>query len=331
MFPKCEDLVCTVVYTHYVVSCPDNNAASVGKEKTMEWINCIRESVDYMESHLLEIQNPAEVAEHVHMSCMYLQRGFQVLTGYTLGEYMRNRKLYLAAIELTDTEVSAIDIALKYGYETPASFHKAFVRFHGFSPTDVRKNRGKIKSFLRLKVNITVQGGENMQFKIEKKEAIKIVGFQKEFSSEDSYEKIPKFWEETTKAYAPHLMQGQEPVGNMEKFIASHRVGELGVCIDDMEDGRFNYLIAGYDKGDEFPGELTAREIPAGMWAVFDCTMKTLQDTNTAIWKEWLPANEKYELAGKYNLEWYSPEGMPGADQKCQIWIPVSKREFLRK
>ena len=56
--------------------------------------------------------------------------------------------------------------------------------------------------------------------------------------------------------------------------------------------------------------------------------MKTLQDTNTAIWKEWLPANEKYELAGKYNLEWYSPEGMPGADQKCQIWIPVSKREF---
>lgn len=147
----------------------------------MEWINCIRESVDYMESHLLEIQNSAEVAEHVHMSCMYLQRGFQVLTGYTLGEYMRNRKLYLAAIELTGTEVSAIDIALKYGYETPASFHKAFVRFYGFSPTDVRKNRGKIKSFLRLKVNITVQGGENMQFKIEKKEAIKIVGFQRDF------------------------------------------------------------------------------------------------------------------------------------------------------
>ncbi|MDD5934084.1 MAG: AraC family transcriptional regulator [Clostridiales bacterium] len=292
----------------------------------MEWITCIREAINFMEKNLLEIKSPEEVADYVHMSGLYLQRGFQIVTGYTLGEYMRNRKLYLAAIELADTSTSVIDIALKYGYETPASFDKAFVRFHGFSPSDVRRNRGKIKSFLMLKVNISVQGGENMQFRIEKKEAIKIVGFQREFSIEDSYEKIPKFWDETTRNYASHLMQGLEPVGDMEKYIASHRVGELGVCIDDRNDGKFDYLIAGYSKEDEVPKEFTVKEIPAGTWAVFDCTMKTLQDTNTSIWKEWLPANEEYELAGKYNIEWYSPEGMPGPDQKCQIWIPVVKK-----
>ena len=293
----------------------------------MEWITCIRESINFMEQHLLEIKSPEEVADHVHMSSMYLQRGFQVLTGYTLGEYMRNRKLYLAALELADTSASAIDIALKYGYETPASFHKAFVRFHGFSPTDIRKNRGKIKSFLMLKVSITVQGGENMQFRIEKKEAFKIAGFKEEFSSENSYEEIPKFWEKTTSQYASHLTKGLEPVGAVENYIASHQVGEFGVCIDDREDGKFEYLIAGYAKEEsEIPKELTVREIPAGTWAVFDCTLKTLQDTNTSIWKEWLPVNKEYELVGKYNVEWYSPEGMPGLDQKCQIWIPVVKK-----
>lgn len=293
----------------------------------MEWLTCVKNAIDYMESNLLDVRSPEEVADHVHVSCMYLQRGFQVLTGYTLGEYMRNRRMYLAAVELTNSSAPVIDIALKYGYETPASFNKAFQRYHGVTPMDIRKSRGSIKSFLRLNINISVQGGDSMQFKVENKKGIKVVGFQRSFDCETSYEMIPKFWDETIQKYASHLMKGLAPEGEAEKYVAAHHIGEFGVCIDDIgNEGKFNYMIAGYFNDNDFPDNMTVREIEAGDWAVFDCTMATLQDTNTAIWKEWLPGNNEYELAGKYNIEWYSPNGEPGPEQKCQIWIPVKKK-----
>lgn len=292
----------------------------------MEWLASIRDALDYMENNLLYIESPEEVAEHVNMSCLYLQRGFQILTGCTLGEYMRNRKLYLAAVELTESDAQVIDIAYKYGYETPASFDKAFTRFHGSTPMDIRKRGGSIRSFLRMNISVSVKGGSSMQFKIEKKEAINVAGFQRVFDFKDSYEKIPKFWDEMIAKYCPHLCLGQAPEGEMEKYIAAHHVGEFGVCIDDLPDEKFNYMIAGYYDGGEVPDGMIARRIEAGDWAVFDCTMADLQDTNTKIWQEWLPGNTEYELAGQYNIEWYSPEGEMGPGQKCQIWMPVKRR-----
>lgn len=293
----------------------------------MEWLACLKDTIEYMESNLTEIRSPEEVAEHVNVSCMYLQRGFQIMTGYTLGEYMRNRKLYLAAVELTNTCIPVIDIALKYGYETPSSFNKAFVRFHGSTPMDIRKARGNIRSFLRLNISISVQGGDSMQFRIEKKDKIKVVGFERTFSGENSYEMIPKFWDEMIQKYCPNLMKGLPPVGTDEEYVAAHHIGEFGVCIDDIgTDGMFHYIIAGYYNDDTPLRDMVVREIEAGDWAVFDCTLETLQSTNTAIWKDWIPGNSEYELAGKYNIEWYSPEGEPGPTQKCQIWFPVKKR-----
>ena len=293
----------------------------------MEWLTCLKDAIEYMEDKLLEIDGPEEVAEHVHMSCMYLQRGFQVMTGYSLGEYIRSRRLYLAAVELMESEAPVIDVALKYGYETPSSFDKAFTRFHGATPLDVRKGRASIRSFHSLSISISVKGGDSMQFRIEKKDKIAVVGFQRTFSGEDSYQTIPKFWDEMIEKYCSNLMKALPPASDGEKYVVDHHVGEFGVCIDDIGiEGKFNYMIAGYYDGGDVFEDMVVREIAAGDWAVFDCTMETLQDTNTAIWKDWLPGNSEYELAGKYNLEWYSPEGEPGPNQKCQIWIPVKRR-----
>ena len=97
----------------------------------MEWLTIIKDAIEYMEQNLLTVTGPEEVAKHVHISTIYLQRGFQVLTGYTLGEYIRNRRLFEAGLKLTQTDEKVIDIALEYGYETPESFTKAFTRFHG--------------------------------------------------------------------------------------------------------------------------------------------------------------------------------------------------------
>lgn len=292
----------------------------------MDWLACIRDALDYMEAHLTEIRSPDEVAAHMHVSCMHLQNGFRVVTGYTLGEYMRNRRLYLAALELVSGREPVIGVALKYGYETPASFDKAFARFHGATPLEVRKGRHGIRTFLRLNVCVSVRGGESMEFRIERKESITVVGFERVFCEEDSYEKIPLFWDEMTARYAPRLMQGLPPEGEAEEYVAAHRIGELGVCTDDLPGGRFHYMIAGYFDGGPVPEGMTVRRIEAGEWAVFPCTLATLQDTNTAVWKEWLPENGGYVLTGRYNIEWYSGDGDHGPAQRCEIRLPVKRK-----
>ena len=104
----------------------------------MEWLTCVRTSIEYIESHITEDISTQQVADQVHLSPFFLQKGFSVFTGMGLGEYIRNRRLYLAACDLQNTDDKVIDISLRYGYETPESFTKAFTRFHGATPSQVR-------------------------------------------------------------------------------------------------------------------------------------------------------------------------------------------------
>ena len=104
----------------------------------MEWLTCIRRSLEFMEEHLLDDISAQDVAAQVNMSPFFLQRGFSVITGYGISEYIRNRRLYLAALDLSRSDEKVIDIAFRYGYETPESFTKAFTRFHGATPSQVR-------------------------------------------------------------------------------------------------------------------------------------------------------------------------------------------------
>ena len=116
----------------------------------MEWLTSLRGAINYMEEHLLEPVTPADIGMAVNLSPFYLQKGFQIMTGYSLGEYIRCRRLYLAAMDLLAGGNKIIDVAYKYCYQTPESFAKAFSRFHGFPPSQIEKQRGKIKIFLPL-------------------------------------------------------------------------------------------------------------------------------------------------------------------------------------
>lgn len=98
----------------------------------MEWLTSIRTAIDYMEQHLEEDISAQDVADHVYLSPFFLQRGFSLMTGYGIGEYLRNRRLYQAAIDLLESDNKVIDIAFRYCYDTPESFTKAFTRFHVF-------------------------------------------------------------------------------------------------------------------------------------------------------------------------------------------------------
>ncbi len=162
----------------------------------MEWLTAIRGAVAYMEDHLREEVSLEDVARAVHLSPFFLQRGFSLLTGWGIGECLRNRRLYEAALDLQGTGEKVIDVALRYGYETPESFTKAFTRFHGATPTQVREGTA-IRTFLPLTIQISIQGGNKMEPKITPLFPFKLIGFQKEFTYEEAYSEIPRFWNET--------------------------------------------------------------------------------------------------------------------------------------
>ena len=138
-----------------------------GGGRGLEWIEGLQRAINYMEDNLLEEIGVEDVAKNIHMSKDYFQKIFGVVTGFSVGEYIRNRRLSLAGQELALEEVKVIDTALKYGYETPESFTKAFARFHGVTPSAMRAQKGQPRVFRRLTIQINIQGGFNMSVKLD--------------------------------------------------------------------------------------------------------------------------------------------------------------------
>ena len=135
----------------------------------MEWMAIIGNSIQYIEDHITEDITVEDVAKCVGVSPFYFQKGFAMLCGFSVSEYIRNRRLALAGNDLLVTEEKIIDIAMKYGYDSPDSFTKAFTRFHGVTPTSVRKDAVLLKSFAPLKLKISLEGGYLMDYKIVRK------------------------------------------------------------------------------------------------------------------------------------------------------------------
>ncbi|MDO4460581.1 MAG: AraC family transcriptional regulator [Clostridia bacterium] len=294
----------------------------------MEWLSCIRKTIDFMESHLHDEISVQDVSDAVNVSQMFLQKGFSIMTGYGIGEYLRNRRLYEAAIDLISTDDKIIDIAYSYMYETPESFTKAFSRFHRASPSQIRSKEAPIKTFLPLRINISISGGYIMDYRVLSKAGLKVIGFEKSFSMDTCNEEIPKFWDEMFETYAKNVVMGGEPVTPHEKAIVDCNIGEYGICIDD-EQGSMRYLIAGDYHGGEIPEGMSLFEFPEGDWAIFDCygpMPKAIQNITDRIFNEWLPGNPDYELAGNASVEWYEGTNKLDPDYHSAVWIPVRKK-----
>ena len=264
----------------------------------MEWLSAIRTAIDYMENHLTDNISAQDVAGQVFLSPFFLQRGFSLMTGYGIGEYIRNRRLYLAALDLQRTDEKVIDIALRYGYETPESFTKAFSRFHGATPSQVRDG-ATVNVFIPLTIKLSIQGGHQMEYKVTPMFPFKVIGFQKVFDNETAYAEIPKFWDEICEKYAFNVYAGNAPANPYEQALMDNCIGEYGVCIDDIGGGKFRYLVAGKYTGGDVPEGMAVYEFPRSDWAVFDCIgpiPEALQTVNTRIFSEWLPGNPDYRL-----------------------------------
>ncbi len=281
----------------------------------MEWVERINDALQYIEAHLEDERlSVPEVAKHVHFSHFYLQRMFSMMTGMALGEYIRQRRLSVAGQELQWGGAKVIDVAFKYGYDSPESFQKAFRRFHGITPVAARRSHAQLRYLNPLHLQIALTGGTIMDYTIEALPELTIVGMERRFSYEDCFAQVPKFWDE----YAAN--------GYFEQCD-----GCLGVCFDGESgpDGDFAYLIAHFDEPDApVPPGFVKRTIPAHTWAKFRAVgpMPTaLQQLNRRIFTEWLPNNPEYALSENMNVEVYSEGDTDGDGYESEIWIPIRK------
>ena len=285
----------------------------------MRWTECIGEAISYIEDNITEKLTIENIAKRACISPFYFQKGFAMLCGFTIGEYIRSRRLALAGSELVSTDQKVIDIALKYGFDSPDSFTKSFIRFHGVTPTAVRKGGAMIKSFAALKIKFTLEGGCSMDYKIVEKDAFTVVGVSKVFRYETAMREVPQFWTEYYET------------GN-DKFVC----GMYGVNIDETMGGNeFEYLIAdNYNPVMEVPEGFITRVIPKHTWAVFACKgamPQSMQEVNRKIFSEWLPNCKDYEIAEGCCIEMYDdPAGYPKGTQDekyySEIWIPVKRK-----
>lgn len=275
------------------------------------WNEGISNAIAYIEENMMDDIDINKVAVKAYVSSFYFQKIFNVLCGFTVGEYIRNRRLTLAAQELCSTNIKVIDVAMKYGYDSPDSFTRAFTKFHGVNPSLARGHGNKLNSFAPLKIKLTLEGGTMLEYKIVEKAQFTVMGKSRRFNVETSYNEIPKFWQE-----------------HMESDESEVVCGMYGICID--SDGKnFDYFIAdNYIPWNEVPEGYETKVIPVATWAIFPCRgslPKALQDVNTKIWSEWLPSSKAYKLAGNYNIEMYTPPCENPEDNYNEIWIPVEK------
>lgn len=289
----------------------------------MDWLTGIQNAINYVEEHLTEDIDYEKVAREAACSNFYFQRIFGILCGISLGDYIRNRRLTLAGDELSASDDKVIDIALKYGYESPESFTRAFSKFHGVTPSEAKKDGSKLKSFSRISVKITLSGGSVMNYKIVEKEAFDIIEKVETHSVENSanMKSIPEFW---TRAHQDGTVKTLMDVTTDRSFI-------FAVCYGNLPENvkTFDYSIAAkYEKDSTVPEGFRRNTIPARTWAVFECK-GAMPDAIQELWhkivSEFFPTSS-YKPTYEMDIEAYSEGNMSDRDYYSEIWIPVVKK-----
>lgn len=292
-------------------------------------MHLIQQAINYMEEHIYEDINYADVAKSIHMSSYNFHRTFSFIAGMTANEYIRNRRLTLAAQELQTTDLSVIDAAYKYGYESPESFSKAFSRFHGSTPKQAKKPGAKLHLFNPLVIKITMEGGSIMDYRMEHREPQEFLAMVRAFSNEiindEKYHSIPDFW---TECYDKNLV---EPMKQLRK---EGKRDIYGLCSPTKEnETHFDYGIGVIIDGDTDPtGVKKLLDNGYSLWksaaadyAVFQC-LGTDGDCISEMWskfyKEFSPQTG-YVQTDDTDYEIYFEKGKEGLF--CELWIPVKK------
>lgn len=283
----------------------------------MEWMKRLNEAINYMEEHMTEDLDYEQIAKVAGCSVYHFQRMFAYMADVPLSEYIRRRRMSLAAADLQNREEKVIDIALKYGYASPTAFNRAFQSVHGIAPSRAREAGVYLKSFLPISFKITIKGAEEMNYRIEKKEAFRIVGISRplEKQIEKNFQVVPQMWAEAA-------VNGT--VNKLAEMMDSQPVGILGISACGSED-QWRYYIGAATTKPVAEG-MEEYVVPAFTWAIFageGVCPKAIQDLEKRIVTEWLPTSG-YEYDNGPDIELYISPAPQNA--KFEVWIPVVKK-----
>ena len=285
----------------------------------MEWLERLNQSLDYMEENLSGTISYERAAQIACCSVFHYQRMFSYIAGVPLSEYIRRRRMTEAAFDLQRNGMKVIDAALKYGYESPTSFNRAFQSVHGVSPAAAHSEGVPLRAYLRISFKISIKGDNQMNYKIETKDSFRIVGAKKHFSMdlEESFAKVPLFWQETAQAgLLPKLCS----------LINQPPLGVMGVTTC-MNESDFDYYIA-VATDQPVPDGMREYEVSACTWAVFECIgpmPNSIQELQKRILSEWLPVSG-YEYADAPEIEVYYEGDQQSPTYQCEVWLPVVKK-----
>ena len=292
----------------------------------MDWIKSFQKSINYIEEHITEPLDYDRIAQEMNISGFYFQKIFSILCGISPGEYIRNRRLTLAGSELLATDQKVLDLALKYGYDTPEGFTRAFTRFHGVTPNAARKEKTPLKSFSRLSISISLKGGTSMNYRIEEKCNFQILAKTQRFSKiEDvcSRKDIPIFWSE---CHQDGTLKYLTETGKKDGVLGDSIVG---ICMEDSTVVKdFPYSIgAEYDTG-SIPEGYRLFDIPAATWLIFEAEgpmPESIQRLWHQIFAEFFPTSD-YKPSGNFNFEVYPSGDMNNEEYHSEIWIAVTEK-----
>lgn len=293
----------------------------------MEVLRLLRQAIDYMEDNLKSNIEIDDIARAAMTSKYHFQRMFHALTGFTVTEYVRNRRLTLAAEELARADSKVIDIALKYGYESPEAFAKAFQRMHGVTPLTAMKKNVKLKAFPRISFQIQIKGETEMNYRIVEEKASIVVGKEVIIKTEASTE-IPVFVEKIWK----------DGTHDRINEAAGRPAGSLlyGYYFDFSEDGTRRYMMGTQLPEDmDVPEELTVLHVSGQTYVVFDSRESIPNDVEIGleivnvwrrIYSEWFPSSNFEQVEGPC-IEKYYWANESHTESVCEVWIPIRRKD----
>ncbi|MBE5961427.1 MAG: AraC family transcriptional regulator [Lachnospiraceae bacterium] len=296
----------------------------------MEWMRTLQTAINYMEEHLLDDINYEDVARQVNTSSYHFHRTFSFIAGMTANEYIRNRRLSLAGQELLDTGAKVTDVALKYGYDTPESFAKAFTRFHGVAPKYAKVSGTRLCLFNPLAIKISMEGGKVMDYKIVETKKQSYLAMVRPFKNENINDpenhEIPDFWQECHEKNLVEPLRAMRPDGKKDLY---------GLCSPSKKGADYFYYGIGIVLDEETDVTEKEKMLASGfeLWEVEPCTYVVFEcmgkdgDSIDEMWsryyKEFLPQTG-YESADATDYEIYYEKGKAGLF--CELWIPIQKK-----
>lgn len=284
----------------------------------------LNETLSYIEENLDADIDFKEITRLACCSEYHFKRMFSFLAGVTLSEYIRRRRLTLAAFELNSSDTRVIDVAVRYGYNSPDSFTRAFQNLHGITPSEARNNGQMLKAYPRMTFQLSIKGGSEMNYRIVEKEAFLIVGIKK---------RVPIVFNGVNPAIAAMWQSlDMETITNLKSLSNIDPSGLISASTNFSEGrmeekGELDHYI-GVATTKDCPDNLYQLKVPALTWAVFTAVgsfPEELQNVWGRIYSEWLPSTN-YEVVEGPEVLWNEHKDVTSPNFKSEIWLPVIKK-----